>query len=907
GLTLEQVAGLVRRSSQDRPGGSVKTPEGEILLRGKSQRYRGPDFEDIIVATRVDGTTRRLSEVAAVRDTFRDIDTSTLFDGKPAAILKVFRVGEQDAINVAETVKAYIERKRPELPAGIELGTWFDRSNFLQDRIDLLQRNALIGLVLVFLCLMLFLDLRLAFWTTLGIPISFMGAFWLLPLFGVSINMISLFAFIVVLGIVVDDAIVVGENIFEYRHRGLSRAEAAVCGVREMAVPVTFAILTTVVAFMPLMFTAGEIGKIVFVIPIVVVTVLLISLVEALLILPAHLTGQRLAGSPGPIARMQAGVQAALDRFVRGHYARMLTRAVRYRYVTVSVALAMLLVTLGLIVGGHIRWVFFEDMDADNVVVGLVMPQGTPVSETTRIVARLEASMEKVKGELEKIHGPIFKHTSTTIGDQPFAALVHGQEMRGRAGILEGSGHLAEVNVELVSGEDRDISAKKIARIWREATGDIAGVSSLTFRAIFFSPGEAVNVELAHQDFEKLLEASDKVQEALVRYGGVSDVADSFEPGKREVKIVLTEAGRTLGLTQDDLDRQVRGAFYGAEAERIQRGRDDMKVMVRFPESERRSMEDLERMRIALPDGNRAAFAAVARVAFGRGYAQIDRVDRRRVVSVTADVDETQITSNEVNRNLREKVLPRVAQAMPGLTYSFEGEQKEQRESLFSLFKNFLIAMFMIYGLLGVQFKSYAQPLIVMSAIPFGLIGAVVGHVVFGMDLSFLSGFGVVALTGVVVNDSLIMIDLINRMKNENLPLEQVLVESGVRRFRPIMLTTLTTFCGLTPMLLEQSLQARFLVPMAVSLAFGVVFATMITLLLVPTLYRILEDAHGMWRGTAVVERAGAASAGGMGIEVVVDEDPIAALEALAAMGSADGPVGAGQRKSRVRARSGPK
>lgn len=509
----------------------------------------------------------------------------------------------------------------------------------------------------------------------------------------------------------------------------------------------------------------------------------------------------------------------------------------------------MLLITAGVVAGGFIQFSFLPRIDADNMVARLTLQQGVPLSQTLEAVRRIEEAARRVQQEVdagrEEGTPSVVEQIATTIGQQPSA---------GQRGPLVtaagGSGsHLAEVNVQLLESEERGVASAELARRWRTLVGEIPGAEELTFTSALFTAGEAINVELAHRDFDRLLAAVDRLESAIGKYPGTTEIANSFQPGKRELELGLTAEGRAAGLTLADLARQTRAAFYGAEAQRIQRGRDDVRVMLRYPESQRRSLEDVEDLRVRLPDGRELPFPTVATVEMGRGYAEINRTDRRRVVSVTADVDETRANANEINQQLQQTVLPQLAQDFPGLSYSFEGEQREQRESMASLGLNFLLAQLGIFALLAIPFRSYTQPLIVMSAIPFGFIGAVAGHLLMGLDLSLLSMFGIVALTGVVVNDSLIMIDLINRERAEGRPLAEVIRDSGVRRFRPILLTTATTFLGLTPMILETSLQAQFLIPMAVSLGFGVVFATAITLLLVPSLYMILEDLHRLVLG----------------------------------------------------------
>jgi len=847
-LSFDQVTRAVRNSSLDIPAGSVKTSGGEILVRTKGQKYYGLEFEEITVVTRNDGTRIRLSDIATVRDEFQDMDLSARFDGERAAFIQVSRTGEQDALDVARTVKEYVSEKLDSLPAGVKLALWEDDTDFLKARLSLLTRNGFMGLILVFVCLTFFLNVRLAFWTAMGIPISFLGAFWLLPHFDVTINMMSLFAFIMVLGLVVDDAIVVGENIFSYRQQGLERFDAAIKGVREMCWPVVAAVLTTVFAFIPLAYTGGIMGKILRVLPIVVIGVLGFSLVEALLILPAHLSSK--GGRPGKgIRRFTDKINDVTDkglkRFVNGPFASFVERTVRWRYVTLAFGIAIFLTTVGIVAGGYIKFVFFDAMEADNVVALLKMPLGTPVDQTRAVAEMIEAAAFETIEEFDKKRGgdiSLRKHIATTIGAQPTV---------GRGGPVQvdlgggGQSHLAEINIELLAAEERDLSSTVVKNRWRELVGEVAGASSLTFVSEFVSTGDPINVELSHRDFDTLLAASEKLKSILRDYAGVGDIQDDFEPGKAELKLKLKDTGRTLGLTLSDLAKQVRQGFYGDEVQRIQRGRDDIRVMVRYPEAERKSLADVENIRIRLPSGTEIPFDTVAEVQYGRGYSAIKRIDRRRVVSVSADVDQTLANANVINRDLVASVMPELVREFSGVQYRFGGEQREMTESLGSLKTNFIIAILAIYGLLAVQFKSYSQPAIIMSAIPFGIVGAAFGHLLMGYNFGIMSMFGIVALSGVVVNDSLIMIDLINRERSGGIELHQVLRDCATRRFRPIMLTTLTTFFGLLPMITERSLQARFLIPMAISLAFGVMFATCITLVLVPSLYMILEDVKG--------------------------------------------------------------
>ena len=856
GLSFQQVSNAVAMSSLDLPGGAVKTSGGEILLRTKGQMYRGSEFEDIVVVTRADGTQVHLADVATVVDGFEDTSNSTRFDGKRGVQIQVYRVGDEGALHIADTTKQYVHDLEAVLPAGVTADTWDDDSVILRQRIGLLLRNARLGLILVFLCLTLFLNLRLAFWTTMGIPISFLGGFWLVPYFDVTINMISLFAFIIVLGIVVDDAIVVGENIYEHLQQGMKPIDAAIRGVREMAIPVTFAIITSVAAFAPLLFVAGNMGKVMRQIPIVVISVLIMSLVEALLILPAHLSGDgwRSHRFIRPLIEFLEGiqnrVQGWLQRFIDGPYRRSLDFAIEWRYLTVAGAIVCLLLAGALVGGGYLKFSFMPKVDADNMVALLTMPQGTPAEQTARVLERVETAAVQVARQHDAgqpdTAPSIIQHMSTTIGDQPRAGGGGPMAQKSTAG---DSSHLGEVNIELLGSESRDISSAVLLGRWRDLVGEVPGVVSLTFQANLFSAGDPISVQLAHRDFDTLLAAVDRLKGIIAEYPGTKDVADSFLPGKKELKLTLTPEGRAVGLTLSDLARQVRAGFYGQEVQRVQRGRDDVRVMVRYPAAERRSMGDIEKVRVRLPDGSEVPFATVANIEEGRGYAVINRTDRRRVVTVSSDVDEAAANANEINADLRSDVLPVLAAEYPGLTFDFEGEQREQQDAMGSMARNFLVAQIAIFAILAIPFKSYSQPLIIMSAIPFGLVGAVLGHLIMGLNMTLLSVMGMIALTGVVVNDSLILIDLINRLRAEGNSINQAIRDAGMRRFRPIMLTTATTFLGLSPMIFETSMQAKFLIPMAVSLGYGIVFATAITLILVPSLYRILEDFKALLGG----------------------------------------------------------
>ncbi|MEE9608743.1 MAG: efflux RND transporter permease subunit [Myxococcota bacterium] len=856
GLTFDQVVQAVRRGSLDRPGGSIKTSGGEVLLRTKGQAYTGEEFERIVVLTREDGTRLLLGEIADVVDGFEEDERYTRFDGEAAVLIKVSRVGQQRVLDLVEQVKEYAEGSAPGLPEGLELTVWRDGSQALRDRLDILIRNGVGGFALVFAVLALFLRLRVAIWVSIGVPISFLGALALFPPLQISIDVISLFAFILVLGLLVDDAIVVGENVHRHQERSEAPLEASIRGTQEVAIPVIFGVLTTVAAFMPLILAPGPMGQIFSAIGTVVVCCLVFSLVESQLVLPAHLGHIRIgrrAARQGPVsagwARIRGTLGNSLERLAREGYRPRLERALQWRYATLAVGVAVLMLTVAVIATGRMRFSFFPAVEGDYVTARLTMPLGTPVATTAAAVRDLEAAARRMKAALDEEYdvdgASVVKHVLASVGEQP--SLSAPGPPRARDAAASGS-HLGEVSLELLGGDVRPVSADAVAQRWRELAPPIPGVEELLFSSSLFTIGDPIDIQLQASEVDQLRRASDQLKAQLTGYPGVFDISDSFRDGKAEIKLGIRDSAQSLGLTLDDLARQVRQAFYGEEAQRIQRGRDDVRVMVRYPEADRRSLANLDDLRIRTPNGGEVPFYAVARAERGRGYAAIKRSDRERVINVTADVDLTQTTANQVLADLERAFLPQLLADNPGLAYGLEGEQREQRKTVAGLLRSYGFALIVIYALLAVPLRSYSQPLIIMAVIPFGLVGAIAGHLLMGMNLSIMSIFGVVALSGVVVNSSLVLVHYVNEGRKRGLPLGVAVRDAGVARFRPIVLTSITTFAGLTPLLLERSVSAQFLIPMATSLAFGVVFATVISLFLVPSAYLVLEDAKRLFR-----------------------------------------------------------
>ncbi|NOX92240.1 MAG: efflux RND transporter permease subunit [Gammaproteobacteria bacterium] len=845
-LTFDAVVQAIQRSSVDLPAGSIRTESGEILLRTQGQAYAADDFAAIVLRARADGSRLTLGDVARIDDGFEQNPLAMYFDGKPGVLVKVFRAGDQSTLAIGQVVKDYITRKNAQLPANVSLGKWQDRSHIVKMRLQTLLDSAWQGGLLIFLILALFLRLSVALWVCAGIPISFMGALWVMPELGVTINIISLFAFILVLGIVVDDAIVTSENIFSHLKRSEDPLEAAVRGAQEVSVPVTFGLLTTVVAFAPLLFVDGYRGLIFAQIPTIVIPVLLFSWIESRLILPAHLRHVRVEHQQkklDPLSHLQRKVANGLDYVIKHFYQPLLASALRQRYLTLALFIAVSFVVISFAMSGRYAFTFFPRVESEIAYATLVMQSGTPEQVTAQHLGAMAKAAEVLRDRYVDSDGNsvisnIMINTGWSGGGGTPSA--NGNE----DGLPVGSAELGQVSLALVPPEERKmaVSTRELVHAWRRAVGEIPGARGLTYRAEIGRGGDPVDVQLAGPDFAVLKEIAGVVREQLHQYPGVYEIRDNFEDGKPEIKLTVRPEAELLGLSTTELGRQVRQAFLGAEAQRIQRGRDDVRVMVRYPEAERRDLGSLDTMRIRTADGTRVPFGNVAAVEMGHGFSSIRRVDRRRVVNVTADLDKKTTDASAITRDLR-RFMDELLLKYPGVSYSLEGEQREQGETFGSLVFGALFTLFAIYALLAIPFRSYVQPLLVLIVIPFSIVGALLGHMVMGLNLNVLSLLGMLALAGVVVNDSLVLVDWINRKRREGMRLDEALRTAGGARFRPILLTSLTTFAGLTPLLLDKSTQAQFLIPMAVSLGFGILYATFLTLLLIPTGYRILEDA----------------------------------------------------------------
>ncbi len=825
GITLQDVAQVISRASVELGGGSIKTQAGDILLRLKDRKDYARQYARLPIISLEDGSSVLLEDIATVAEGFEDTERWASFNGKRAVIIEVYRVGDQTPIQVSKAGKEAVKRIDATLPDGVNLTVLRDLSKIFGQRAELLMSNAYIGLALVFFFLALFLEIRLAFWVSLGIPISILGSFIFLSATSFSINMVSMFAFIVTLGIVVDDAVVVGENIYFYRRQGVGFAKAAVMGAKRIAMPVVFSVITNMVAFVPLMFVPGFMGKVFKTIPFVVIAVFGVSLIESLFVLPAHLSHQSRRPLFFPLnhlERWQNKFSRSFEMFVKQLYGNVLSKILYYRYAVIALGIALLLVTAGYVASGRMGMVLFPKVESDYAFCEAFLPYGTPSHILKKVEQRLVKAAEKVVEEN---------------GKQALSTGIYSQVSDNRV----------RVRIYLTDPEVRPMSTAEVTGIWREKTGRIPGLETISFESNRGGPGSGKNltVSLSHRDKNMLDRAGEDLAGQLAQYPIVFDIDDGSAKGKKQFDITLSPEGKRMGLTSREVANQVRHAFQGISAVKNQRGKNEVTVRVRLPEDQRMTQSTFEDLVLQAPEGEILLRNAVA-VLEGRAYTSIWRTDGKREISVTANVRPPSQAEN-VLQDMKKEILPELLGKYPGLSYSFKGRQADIRESVTALIRGLGIALICIFALLAIPFKSYLQPFIIMFCIPFGMIGAVAGHIIMGYSLSVISLFGVVAMSGVVVNDSLVLIDFANKQRLQGVTAFYAVRAAGIQRFRPILLTTLTTCGGLAPIIVETSRQAKFMIPMAISLGFGILFATFITLVMVPCLYLILEDIQALF------------------------------------------------------------
>ncbi|MEO1082146.1 MAG: efflux RND transporter permease subunit [Pseudomonadota bacterium] len=828
GLSFDDVVRAVQLSSRDLPGGQMRTDGGAITLRSTSQAYKGNEFEQLTLISRSDGTRIRVGDVATVRDGFEEQPVLSTVNGKPALTFNIERVGDQNVLEITSLIRDYVEQKQQQLPEGVSITTWNDASRVLRGRIDLMLRNAAQGGVLVVIALAVFLDLSLAFWVVLGLPFAVLGCLAMLEIFSfpVSINILSVFGFILVLGLLVDDAIVTAESAYARLERDRDGVRSVVGGVKRVTTATVFGALTTAVAFGPSLYLTEGFARILSQLGYVVILCVIFSLIETKLVLPAHLRHIKVPREGDELSwirRAQQRVANGLIAFARGPYRRLLNRAVEFRYTTVSIFLAGLIVCLTLIPSGLLRVVFFPDVPSDNLTIVLDMPQGTPWQLTHDYARRIEVAAREMNERFREVDG-------------------QGRDVIRTLQVISETDTQARVQIELLVSEERDITSVQLGDWLREALGPLNGVRSFRIDAAAGPGGTPIDIQLKGRDLIQLRQAASELKLRLAEIDGVLDIRDTFNAGGRELNISVTPEGEALGLSDGELARQVRQAFFGAEVQRVQRGRDEVRVYVRLPAEERSRLESLHSLWISLADGRRVPFSVVGNAREQSGLSVINRIDLTRVVNVQADINKSLTSSAAVTEVVEATMLPDILTRHPLVRYSVSGEVEEQRDTSQGLTIGLVLVLVLIYAALAIPLKSYLEPLLIMAVIPFGVTGALLGHLIIGMEVSILSAIGIIGLIGVVVNDSLVMVDFINHYIDEGHEWKEAVLEAGPSRFRAVLLTSLTTFIGLLPIQLETSIQAQFVKPMATSVAFGIFFSTAVTLFLVPTLYYVAQD-----------------------------------------------------------------
>ncbi len=827
-LTFDEVANALKRASLDVPGGAIKTNRGDVLLRTVGQSYTGEEFANIVIRTHADGSRLLLRDIAIIKDDFEEDRALGTFDGHPAITIEVTSVENESVLDISEQVHAYVNNIRNSLPDNVSIDAWLDTSFYVRGRLEMMQRNMLQGATLVVIILSLFMRLRVAFWVMMGLPVAFLGAFLFMPFLGVTMNMLSMFGLILVLGIVVDDAIVIGESAYtEIQDKGHS-LKSVVMGAQRVAMPATFGVLTTVAAFTPMLFVGTLFGSFFEAVAWVVILCLLFSLVESKLILPSHLSHMNVKQNrtnPGPLLKAQRFVDRQLQSFIVKRYQPTIEKAISKPALTLSIFAAIFILSIGLVSNGLVRFVMLPDFASDIIQAEFAMAQGTPKERSAEVLEQVQQALIDYDKEISSQHGlqqgAVFKHRLAFLSSQTSGRVI----------------------VELLKDEDALVDSKTVMKKWLDILGDIPGATYVGTVAIS-GPGQGadISLKLIGADIEELQKAADIVAAKLKTFESVYDVRNSLEAGKDEVQLNIKPLGRNLGLTQYDIGHQVRQAFYGDEVQRIQRGNDEVKVMLRYDRTARESVQSLNELRIRTPDGSQVPLSTVADIQLGKAPNSIERVNRKRAARITAQVDKAMADPQAIISQVRpQNPQQAIVAEYPNIKSDLDGISKEVAELGVNFMWGMGMALLLIYVLMAIPLKSYGQPLIIMSAIPFGVTGAIFGHWILGLTFSMMSMFGIIALFGVVVNDSLVMVDYINQQRSQGVSLVEAVRYSGSRRLRAILLTSLTTFFGLMPIIFEQSLQAKVIVPMAVSLAFGIMFATVITLVLIPSLYVLLE------------------------------------------------------------------
>ncbi|MGK0404786.1 MAG: multidrug efflux pump subunit AcrB/ribosome modulation factor [Oleispira sp.] len=832
-ITFSQINILIQQQSGQLPGGLLKTQEGNVLITSNEIRESSEDFENIVILSNSDGAEIKLRDIATITDNRYSQENQASFDNKPAVSIDIYRIGDQNIMDIAKSLNIYISNAQ--IPDNMQLHIWQDDSKHFKSRINLLLDNALTGLLLLFTVLLLFLNARLSFWVSLGIPVSFFGSLFLMPFFDVSINVISLFAFILVLGIVVDDAVVVGESVHQQNQLGNYGREGALEGTYQVYKPIFFAIATSIVAFLPLLFLPGPEGKLMQAIPIVVILTLIFSLLESIYILPAHLSGNKPASNKNPniLVRVQNSFSHNLDRFIDKIYQPLLIKSLNNKGLVIISFSLIFIIFMVVVSTGWMRIALFSAIEADVVVANISFPEGSPRDKTKAAIKQLIAAANQLKKETNQNSSPTILHVYSVIGPKNKISNLD---------LNKNLDHNAQVTLELSTSKTRQHSGQELINRWRELTGSITDIEDLKFSASLNPAKPDINIEFSGYNLTQLTSAADQLKEILAEYDGSYDIRDSVSSAKQQANIELKDNATALDLSLEQVLSQVHRAYQGSEVQNIQTQDDEISVWLGLPEDERSSMWYLENLPIKLASDQYVSLSSIANIEYQPARNQIKRYEQQRIISVSAYVDSQKNSIPHIKKELQEFKLDKIINNHPGIRWNTAGQQKSIASFLKILTKGYLIAILVMYLMMAILFASYSQPLLVLFAIPFGLLGSLVGHLCLNLELTLWSFVGMVAVSGVVVNDNLVLMNYINQQREQGQAVFVAVCDAGKKRFRPILLTSLTTFIGLTPLILETSIQAKFLIPMAVSLAFGVLFATFISLLLVPASYLLLDQ-----------------------------------------------------------------
>ena len=836
GLSAADIASVVQKQSVSLPSGQLQGAHEDILLRFHDQRKTTEAFENLVVISSRSGAALRLGEIATITDRFELDEEKVIFNGQRAAIINITKTRAQDILAAYNSVSAFVAAENDRAPTGISLTLTQDRSSVVNDRLTMLLRNGAQGLVAVFLMLWLFFSFRYSFWVTMGLPVSFLGALFVLPLLGVTINMISMVGLLIGVGLLMDDAIVIAENIAARMSRGDKPMQAAVTGVKQVMPGIMSSFATTLLVFGSLAFITGEIGQILRVMPMVLLMVITVSLVEAFLILPSHLGHSLMHMEQKPDSRFRQAFERNFARFRDRGFAPVLDLAIRHRYFTIGVVSMLMLFAIAMPVGGKLKFTGFPDIEGDVVEARVLLPQGTPLARTESIVQHLLEAAANINTRLKDQQPDardLVQSVTVLYGENPDA--------------YESGPHVARVIVDLLSAEIRNTSLDEFRNLWREHVGAMTDVIALKFAAPTIGPGgRAIDIRLIGNDLDKIKLAALELKTWLAGFDGVTDLSDDLRPGKREYQLHLKDGAGVLGLDAESIASQVRAAVQGFKTDEFPRGAETYEVDLRLLAADRSDIDDLERLSIIGPDGNLIPLPVVARVEESRGWARINRIDGRRAVTVQGDVDRSRANARELLNLAQKDIFPQLRERYPSVSIDIQGASERSAKTGGSIMRNVLLGMIGVYMLLALQFRGYLAPLTVMSVIPTALIGVVFSHIALGLDLTLPSIIGMASLFGVVVNDSILLVVFIRDERAQGIPVMQAARHAALARFRPILLTSITTIAGLTPLLMEKSLQAQILIPLAASLAFGLMAATLIALFMVPAIYCILDDFNGL-------------------------------------------------------------